>query len=97
MAALAGRLGPPGEAWRHVRALPFELAALPQHLFRWLRLPVVSYALPALIAIGLVRFRKRPPANPATRVLRCLAARRSLRLLEKIQPALRPVCSLTGR
>lgn len=51
--ALAGTLG--ATPWQHVPALPFELAALPHAFFRWLRLPVVSYALPALIAIGLVR------------------------------------------
>ena len=46
--ALAGRLGPAGEAWRLVPQLPFELAACPQRWFRWLRLPVVSYAILAL-------------------------------------------------
>ena len=52
MCALAGRLGEGREAWRHVIPLPFELAALPHQLFAALRLPVVSYALPALIASG---------------------------------------------
>ena len=33
-------------------ALPFELACLPHRLLRFLRLPVVSYAVPALVAIG---------------------------------------------
>jgi len=37
-----------------VPQLPFELAAFPA-LFRLLRLPVVSYALPALIALGQAR------------------------------------------
>ena len=43
MLALSGRLGPDG--WKRVRALPFELAALPRQWFGALRLPVVSYAL----------------------------------------------------
>ena len=47
--------------------LPFELAALPHQLFGWLRLPVVSYALPALIAIGQVRHHHRPSLNPPLR------------------------------
>ena len=38
--------------WREVPPLPFELACLPQSWYRFARLPVVSYALPALIAIG---------------------------------------------
>jgi squalene-hopene/tetraprenyl-beta-curcumene cyclase len=54
MCALAGRLGEGKDAWRRVIQLPFELAALPQKFFAALRLPVVSYALPALIAIGQV-------------------------------------------
>jgi squalene-hopene/tetraprenyl-beta-curcumene cyclase len=58
--ALTGRLGPTDRAWRLVPQLPFELAACPHQWFGWLRLPVVSYALPALIALGLVRHRYRP-------------------------------------
>lgn len=60
--ALAGRLGPDG--WRLVRRLPFELAALPRGLFGALRLPVVSYALPALIAIGQVVHHHRGGFRP---------------------------------
>ena len=63
MCALAGRLGSGPEAWARIPQLPFELAAFPQRWFKWLRLPVVSYALPALIAIGLVRHRHRPSRN----------------------------------
>ncbi|MDE2964535.1 MAG: squalene--hopene cyclase, partial [Acidobacteriota bacterium] len=67
--------------------LPFELAVCPPQWFKWLRLPVVSYALPALIAIGQVRHRFRPTRNPLLRLIRSLARRRSLGLLQKIQPA----------
>ena len=66
--ALCGRLGSGAEAWRLIPQLPFELAALPHAWFKWLRLPVVSYALPALIAIGQVRHRRRPTRNPLTRL-----------------------------
>ena len=61
--ALAGALGPEPEAWKLVPQLPFELAACPRTWFRWLRLPVVSYALPALIAIGQLRHQRRPSWN----------------------------------
>ncbi|MFO0808606.1 MAG: prenyltransferase/squalene oxidase repeat-containing protein [Gemmataceae bacterium] len=84
MLALAGRLGPDG--WRFVPQLPFELAACPFRWFQWLRLPVVSYALPALIAIGQVRHHHRPTLNPATRLLRRLTRGRTLRTLRAIQP-----------
>ena len=50
--------------WREVAPLPFELACLPHPLLRFLRLPVVSYAMPALVAIGQARYFHRPPRNP---------------------------------
>lgn len=86
MCALAGKLGEGSAAWKAVPQLPFELAALPQRWFKWLRLPVVSYALPALIAIGVVRHRQRRSRNPIARVMRDAACRRALELLRKIQP-----------
>lgn len=76
--ALTGRC-----EWKHVIPLPFELAVLPPELFKWLRLPVVSYALPALIAIGQVRHHHRPER----RWLRDRVRQGSLRVLEKIQPS----------
>jgi len=87
MCALSGKLGEGRAAWKHVRPLPFEFAAVPHRLFRWLRLGVVSYAIPALIALGQVRFRKFPPRDPFTHLLRTLARRRTLRVLESMQPS----------
>ncbi|MGH9338899.1 MAG: prenyltransferase/squalene oxidase repeat-containing protein [Acidobacteriota bacterium] len=87
MCALAGRLGERPAAWKLVYPLPFEIAALPQGLLKWMRLPVVSYALPALVAIGQLRFQRLPPRNPLTRAARRLTRSRTLRLLRKIQPA----------
>ncbi len=86
MCALAGRLGAGSQAWRGVRPLPFELAVLPHRLYRWLRLPVVSYALPALIAIGQARYAHRKPRCPVARLVRHLARRRSLDVLTTLQP-----------
>jgi len=76
MCALAGRLGErPSDAWALVPQLPFELGILPHSLLRAARLPVVSYALPALIAVGQARDRYHPVACPLTRVVRRLVAR----------------------
>ena len=75
-----------GSGWRHVPQLPFELAAVPPAWYRWLRLPVVSYALPALIAIGQARHRQRPTRNPVTLLVRWAVRARTLRRLEAIQP-----------
>ena len=78
--ALSGRLGPQG--WQRVRPLPFELAALPREVFGALQLPVVSYALPALIAIGQAIYHHAPRFNP----LRKLTRQRTLNLLTTLQP-----------
>jgi squalene-hopene/tetraprenyl-beta-curcumene cyclase len=86
MCALAGRLGKGREAWRRVRPLPFELAVLPHRLFKWLRLPVVSYALPALIAMGRVRYEHRKPRNPLAWIVRCVSGPKALRVLATLQP-----------
>lgn len=61
--------------WALVPRLPYELALLPPWCFRFLRLPVVSYAIPALLAVGLARSRPR------------LLARRCLAELRRRQPA----------
>ncbi len=84
--ALTGKLGPGADAWRLVPQLPFELAAVPHGWFQHLSLPVVSYALPALIAIGQVRHRRAPSRNPITRALRDLAGPRTHRVLIEMQP-----------
>ncbi|GIW84608.1 MAG: squalene--hopene cyclase [Gemmataceae bacterium] len=73
--------------WQEVPRLPFELAALPQSWYRFARLPVVSYALPALIAIGQCIHAHRGTWNPLTALLRRFTRRRTLRLLRQIQPA----------
>ena len=73
--------------WRKVPALPFELACLPQRWYHRLNLPVVSYAIPALVAIGQAKFHHCPPGNPVTRWIRGAARKRSLAILEAIQPA----------
>jgi len=86
MCALAGRLGKGRDAWRHVIPLPFELAACPHQLFAALRLPVVSYALPALIAIGQARHVHAPSRNPIARLLRIATRKKTLRKLTEIQP-----------
>ena len=81
---LAGRMGPDG--WREIPPLPFELAAVPHRFYGAIRLPVVSYALPALIAIGRVLHHKAPSGNPLLRWLRDALRDRTARILESVQP-----------
>lgn len=89
MATLCERFGPREDAasWRWVKQLPFEMAALPQSWYRRVNLQVVSYALPALIAIGQVRHHHRPTWNPITRLLRWMTKRKTFEVLRRIQPS----------
>ena len=84
MCALADRLGE--NPWRLIKSLPFELAVFPHWFYKWLRLPVVSYALPALIAIGQVKYHHLKPRNPLTRFLRGITRNRCLKILTGLQP-----------
>ena len=79
--ALAGLI-----SWQELPPLPFELGCLPHWFYRWIHLPVVSYALPALIAIGQVRHFLAPSRNPFVRLIRQAAVGPTLRRLEGIQP-----------
>src|SRR6478672_4024702 len=72
--------------WREVDPLPFELACVPQSWYRFVGMPVVSYAIPALVAIGQARYSHRPPWNPFTRMIRQLSISRSLKVLRRMQP-----------
>ncbi len=81
-AAIAGLV-----AWQEVDPLPFELACLPSRLLGALGLPVVSYAIPALVAIGQARYFHGKPRNPVLRLARRLAVGPSLRILRRMQPA----------
>ena len=85
--ALCGRFGDPraAETWRLIPQLPFELAALPQAWFRLVNMQVVSYALPALIAIGQVRHAAATGWGVLKRI-RDAAREPTLRTLAAIQP-----------
>lgn len=73
--------------WKEVSALPFEAACVPQRFYNLLQLPVVSYAIPALVAIGQVKFRFDPPWDPLRRSIRNWSIEPSLKVLQRMQPA----------
>ena len=85
--ALAGILGEGKEAWKLVKPLPFELSTLPHALYKSVKMDVVSYALPALIAIGYSRHQHLPSNNWILRTLRNLTSGKALKLLQEIQPS----------
>nr|MCU0711369.1 squalene--hopene cyclase [Pirellula sp.] len=72
--------------WKQIPTLPFEAAALPQSWYRFAKMPVVSYAVPALVAIGQAQFVHNPPKNPFAHLARRLAQRRTLQVLQSMQP-----------
>ena len=80
MCGLAGLIS----QWNKIPPLPFELAVLPQKLFRFLQLPVVSYAIPALIAVGILRYKKGK--RNFYSFVRDKFIPRCLKVLEKLQP-----------
>ncbi|TWU47277.1 Squalene--hopene cyclase [Rubripirellula tenax] len=72
--------------WNEVAALPFEAAVFPQSMYRLLRMPVVSYAIPALVAIGQTRHFHGPRAIFPLRIIRSAAVPRTMQVLERMQP-----------
>ena len=67
-------------------AAVFELAAVPARWFQHLQLPVVSYALPALIAIGQVLHRRAPVVEPGDAMAARPGRSRTHRVLIEMQP-----------
>jgi squalene-hopene/tetraprenyl-beta-curcumene cyclase len=74
-------------AWREVSALPFEAAVVPQRFYHLMQLPVVSYAIPALVAIGQAKFHFDPPWDPIRKTIRKLSIKPGLKVLQQMQPA----------
>ena len=87
MCALGGRLGPEAKSDGAHSAAAVRACRAPPRLVHHHRLPVVSYALPALIAMGHVRHHRAPSRNPITRHLRNVVRRRTLHVLATLQPA----------
>jgi len=77
---------PGKEAFDSIPQLPFELSLLPRSFYSMLNLSVVSYAIPALIAVGIAIFRFKKRKNPLMRWIREASVKKSLALLRKIQP-----------
>lgn len=73
--------------WNQIPRLPFELAWLPPQFYKTVKLPVVSYALPALIAIGQVRHHHGNSKWNPLHWIRNAARKPTLRRLETLQPS----------
>lgn len=76
---------PEDKAFDRVPQLPFELALMPRNVYRLLNLNVVSYAIPALVAVGIV-ILKHKKSGAFMRFLRQRSIPKALTLLERILP-----------
>jgi squalene-hopene/tetraprenyl-beta-curcumene cyclase len=70
--------------WEKIPALPFEISLIPSEFLNFFRLPVVSYAMPALIAVGTAQNIASSPQNRFFKWLR----------KKSLKPALRKLCYL---
>ncbi len=66
--------------------LPFEFTLFPASLYSLFNFRVVSYAIPALIAVGVFVFKTRKHHNPIMSWIRNRSIQPAMRKLEKIVP-----------
>jgi squalene-hopene/tetraprenyl-beta-curcumene cyclase len=85
--ALAGILGEKDRRWPLVPQLPFDLLFLPTIFYRRGGLRVVSYALPALIALGVLHHVSHRSCGMIRAKARDALIPLVLRRLERMQPA----------
>lgn len=84
--AMCGLCGVPGEnAFNHIPQLPFELSLMPRRLYRLLNLSVVSYAIPALVAVGIVIFKNKK-SNLFWRIVRKFSVKKAMNILHRMLP-----------
>ncbi|MDD3119017.1 MAG: prenyltransferase/squalene oxidase repeat-containing protein [Victivallales bacterium] len=85
MATAAGFFADTEAGWQRMPKFPFEAVILPEQLFHCLHLPVVSYAIPALICVGLAQ--NKHARSGMMKGIRASVAKRALRILERKQPS----------
>lgn len=83
MCALCGI--PEKNGFQRIPQLPFELALFPQKFYRLLNLSVVSYAVPALIAVGIV-ISKKKKSGKILKWIRAGAEKKAIVKLQKSMP-----------
>lgn len=71
---------------RKIPQLPFEFTLLPASWYSLFNLRVVSYAIPALIGVGIYIFKTRERHNPLMGWIRSRSIKPALAKLEKIIP-----------
>lgn len=84
MLVICGILDP--KACTKIPQLPFEFTLFPAGWYSLFNLRVVSYAIPALIGVGIFVFKKRIRHNPVMKWIRNRSIQPAMRKLEKIVP-----------
>jgi small redox-active disulfide protein 2 len=74
------------EAFSRIPRLPFELSLLPASYYRFFNLQVVSYAVPALIGVGIYLHTHHKPNISISRVYRDKAVSPSIKKLTSLLP-----------
>ncbi len=77
---------PSDRNFENIPRLPFELSLLPHSFYRMLNLNVVSYAIPALIAVGIAVFRHKKKKSFLMGRIRRASIPKAMTLLEKMMP-----------
>ena len=76
----------PGNNVENVPQLPFELSLFPRSFYRLLNLNVVSYAIPALVAVGIAIFKHKKKKNFLMKRIRQASIRKAMVALERMMP-----------
>ena len=77
--------GVPGhDAFEYIPQLPFELVLVPRSLL--VSLSVVSYAIPALVAVGIAIFKHKKKKNFLMKRVRQASIRKAMAELERMMP-----------
>jgi prenyltransferase beta subunit len=84
MLAICGVLSE--EAFKYIPRLPFELSLLPSSYYRFFKLQVVSYAIPALIGVGIFIHTRRRSEFSLGNIYRNRSIAPAIRKLRSIMP-----------
>lgn len=84
MLMICGMLGE--EDIRKVPQLPFEFTLLPASLYRFFNMQVVSYAIPALVAVGIYTFKKKSRSNLLIKSIRSKSIAPAIKKLNGLVP-----------
>lgn len=74
------------EAFKRIPKLPFELSLLPASLYRFFNLQVVSYAVPALIGVGIYLHSNNTSKYSISRLYRSRAVDPAIKKLTSLLP-----------